>query len=431
MLEPASVTRLLMLTPTADKSTRFDFAALLNSDQRDPATLREWLLDARRRTRALTDDLEGACALGPRLPIVNPPLWELAHIAWFQEYWCLRFRNGANPSASLIENADPLYNSAIAAHDTRWDLPLLPWPQMLGYQDAVLERVLERIARGSLDEELRYFLLLSIFHEDMHGEALFYTRQTLGYSRPPLELGAELRPIALARGDVTYAGGKLLLGASRGSGFAFDNECSAHEVIVAPFTLAAVPVTNAEYATFVEEDGYARDELWSDSGRGWRESGKVQGPLYWRKQDGQWWIREFDEWISLSQREHRPVIFVNAHEAQAYCRWAGRRLPREVEWEFAAKVGGESSNGTATHADHANGKGQVWEWTADAFEPYPGFVPGPYAEYSAPWFGNHRVLRGGCYVTRRRLLRATYRNFYTPDRRDVLAGFCTCALESE
>ena len=134
-------------------------------------------------------------------------------------------------------------------------------------------------------------------------------------------------------------------------------------------------------------------------------------PRYWKKQSGSWLERRFERWLPLVPEE--PVRHVNWHEAQAWCAWAKRRLPTEAEWECAS-----------SRLEY----GQVWEWTASTFTPYPGFVLDPYKEYSEPWFGTHKVLRGGCWVTRARLLRNTWRNFYTPDRRDVWAGFRTCAL---
>jgi iron(II)-dependent oxidoreductase len=223
-------------------------------------------------------------------------------------------------------------------------------------------------------------------------------------------------------------------------------------------------VTQAEFAAFVEDDGYGRQALWCPEGWRWRESSQAQHPVYWRRApDRGWQRRHFDRWVPLEP--HRPVLHVNWYEADAYCRWAGRRLPTELEWEVAAAAepaesepslsgrkrrfpwGDESPtpqqanlNGSALEAidvgalpagDSALGCrqmiGNVWEWTASDFLPYPGFVADPYKEYSQPWFGTHKVLRGGCWATRARLLRNTWRNFYTPDRRDVWAGFRSCA----
>lgn len=445
-----------MLSPPIEALQNYDFAKLLNGDTTPTATLRDWLIDSRRRTRLLTDDLEGARELGPRLAIVNPPLWELGHVAWFQEYWCLRFRNGAAPLSSMIENADAIYNSAIAAHDTRWDLPLLTWREMQAYRDAVLDRTIEAMERDPSSEQLRYFVLLSVLHEDMHGEAFYYTRQTLAY--PKIAMGESQRPETIERtSDITFDGGTFSMGAKAGSGFAFDNEIGAHDVHVAPFSMSLRPITIGQFAEFVCDQGYARDELWDDEARRWRDACRAQAPVYWSQRGEEWFLREFDQHVLLRERVQNPMLFVNAYEAQAYCRWIGRRLPTEAEYEFAAKHGprggafksaptttsrrarnklrevsdGTSANATGSLVDSIfdpTTEYHGWNWTASAFVPYPGFEAGPYKEYSEPWFGDHRTLRGCAFPTQTRLRRATYRNFYMPHRRDVLAGFRTCAV---
>lgn len=426
---------------------------------RDAAPLSEWVRDARRRTLELVDGLDDGQLMGPRLAIVNPLLWELGHLAWFQERWVLREAAGRPP---LRADGDALYDSSAVPHDTRWDLPLPTRAGTLAYLSAVEERVQERLADPGFGERDAYFVKLAVFHEDMHGEAFAYTRQTLGYPAPPFlaALAGGSSAGGGLRGDVDVPGGRLFLGARPEDGFAFDNEKWAHEVELRPFRIARAPITQGGFRAFVEEGGYLRRELWDEAGWAWRERCEAEHPVHWRREGDGWLRREFDRWVPLEP--DLPVLHVCWHEAEAYCRFAGRRLPTEAEWEAAASAtgagvlapgkrtfpwGDEAPDAARAALDfrsprcapvsaHPAGDsalgcrqmlGNVWEWTASAFLPYPGFTPDPYRDYSQPWFGTHRVLRGGCFVTRARLLRNTWRNFYTPDRRDVWAGFRTCA----
>lgn len=423
------------------------------------AALRDMLAAARERSLELVGDLSGAQLLGPRLSIVNPPLWEIGHLGWFQERWCLRTAADGTFGPSLLGGADALYDSAAVPHDTRWDLPLPTLDATLDYLKAVLERVQERLAQSPDAGDLAYFAQLTALHEEMHAEAFTYTRHTLGYAAPPARASdAEPASAGPWPGDVDLAGGEFWLGAQPGSGFVFDNEKWAHKVEVRPFRIARAALTNAEFAAFADDRGYANRALWSEEGWRWRESVQAACPVYWEGRAGSWLERHYDEMRPLAP--HVPVMHVNWYEADAYCRWAGRRLPTEAEWEYAAAwapgsgpttrrfpwgeaaptperanlygvAAGRVEVGACAAGDSAWGCrqmiGNVWEWTASAFGPYPGFVIDPYKEYSQPWFGDHKVLRGGCHATRATLIRNTWRNFYTPDRRDVFAGFRTCA----
>ncbi len=423
------------------------------------------LQEARHQTLSLVADLDDEQLLGTQLKIVNPLLWEIGHVAWFQERWTRRHLRG---EPSLLEQSDVLYDSMAVAHDTRWDLPLLGRDQTLAYMQAVLDDVAEHLVTGGeLSDEEVYFHLLPLFHEDMHVEAFTYTRQTHGYPAPGPEVYGTVSETPQGTafdGDVEVEGGVFELGAPRGSAdqpagrlpFVFDNEKWGHPVTVRPFRMARTAVTQQQFREFVEDGGYERRELWSDPGWRWRRLNQVRRPVYWRRAgDDRWQRRTYDRWVLLE--DHLPAHHVSWYEADAYCRWAGRRLPTEAEWELAASqfdqrtypwgddpsavgranldgsFGGLVEVGALAAGDTPSGlrqmMGNVWEWTATDFGPYPGFVADPYKDYSQPWFGDHKVLRGGCWTTRFHMLRNTWRNFYTPDRRDVWAGFRTCALD--
>ena len=429
----------------------------------------EALRETRERTLELVGDLTDEQLMGPRLRIVNPLRWEIGHVGWFQEFWILRHLGGIKP---ILSHGDSLYDSARVAHDTRWDLPLPSRAKTLAYMRQVLDRVCDlsdKRKREPIDGyDETYFLHLVLFHEQMHAEAITYTRQTVCYPPPPLGISRSARANSLAArisGDAHVPGGAFVLGASPGVAFQFDNEQQPHEVEVAPCSISKTAVTNGEFAAFVEDGGYQRREMWSDEGWQWKRNVGADHPIYWRREPGGRWLRrDFDKWVPLEVRV--ALIHVNWHEADAYCRWAKRRLPTEAEWEMAASC--EPSADGRSISDHKRrypwgddpptpGRanldwsamgcievdalpgsdsafgcrqmiGSAWEWTSTTFDGYPGFVAGPYKEYSAPWFGDHKVLRGGCWATRSGMIRSAYRNFYTPDRRDVWAGFRTCAL---
>jgi iron(II)-dependent oxidoreductase len=459
------------------------FAMATQPIQQSTAELYTSLQEARARTLELIEDLTDEQMIGPRLAIVNPLRWEIGHIAYFQEFWVLRHYRKETPTRP---EGDALYDSARIAHDTRWDLPLPSKAETLAYVQRILERITGTYrpagpeGRGKADGyDEAYFIRLALFHEYMHAEAITYTRQTLGWPRPRISIGILQSSPALPspqnripdlesripKADAEIPGGTFLLGSAPDMTFVFDNEQWAHAVTLNPYRIARTAVSNAEFAVFVDDGGYRRRELWTEEGWRWRESAEAQHPVYWQKQaSGRWLRRNFDQWVPLE--DLLPVLHVSWFEADAFSRWAGRRLPTEAEWEMAASAEPTpDGRGLRKHKrlfpwgddpptpDRANLDwramscvevdalpagdsafgcrqmiGNVWEWTATDFGPYPGFSPGPYKEYSAPWFGDHKVLRGGCWVTRSGLIRNNYRNFYQPHRRDVWCGFRTCAV---
>ena len=382
------------------------------------------MIDARNHTLRWLAVYEEAQSLAvPLMSELNPPLWELGHIGWFQEYWLARNvqrQRGASSDptaprlASIAPNADRWYDSSNVPHDTRWGLDLPDLQQTKQFLADTMDLTLELLAAADETDNALYFFRLALFHEDMHGEAFSYMAQTLQLSLanargllPEIATQAPREPLLFPASHVD-------LGSTPG-GFVFDNEKWAHDVSVPEFEIDAQPVTWAQYGEFVEDGGYDDPRWWSAEGWAWvqREGRRVprhvdqmrQGVLQQRY--GQL-MR-----VPLAQ----PVMHVSWYEADAWCRWAGRRLPTEVEWEAAALAG----------ASRGFRWGDVWEWTASTFRPYPGFSADPYVDYSQPWFGTHKILRGAAFVTRGRMRHAKYRNFFLPTRDDVFSGFRSCA----
>jgi iron(II)-dependent oxidoreductase len=432
-----------------------------------PATeLIEMVTDAHERTVQCVADLDDAQLTVPLREIVNPFVWELGHVAFFYDVFLLRLLEGSDP---VMEGSDDLYNSFTVDHDNRWSLPLPSREETLDYMRHVMQLVVERLNSNQPSAAETYLYLLAVHHEDMHDEAFTYMRQTLGYPEPVFaDSGTGAMPEASGGGplpgDVDVPAAGFQLGAAPDAPFVFDNEKWAHPVELPAFQIARAPVTNAEFAAFVDDGGYLRRELWSTQGWVWRAKIGAQGPIHWRRGERGWLRRDFDKMVPIE--EHAPVVHVNWYEAEAYCNWAGRRLPTEAEWEMAASAApadaGKGSTeyksrypwgneqptpdranldshfmgcvdvGAFAAGDSAFGCrqmiGNVWEWTASPFYPFPGYVVDfPYREYSAPWFGYRQVLKGGAWATRSHLAYNTHRNFFQPYRNDLFAGFRTCA----
>jgi gamma-glutamyl hercynylcysteine S-oxide synthase len=339
----------------------------------------------------------------PPLATLNPPLWELGHIGWFAEYWIARHpqRNrgsSADPQAprtpGVRAQADALYDSSRVAHATRWDLPLPDAQATRNDLGAQMEGTLALLRETNDDDAALYFFRLALLHEDMHHEAALAMAQSQG-----LEIDDprwQPRALTQACGELSFDAGPWQLGCDD-AGFAFDNERPAQEFQLSAVRIDSRVVCWAQYLPFVEAGGYQ------------------PMPRYLRHQDGVWQQWRHGEWQLLNLRH--AACHLTAVEAEAWCHWAGRRLPTEAEWERAA-----------VQQPHAFEWGHVWEWTTSNFGPYPGFDAHPYRDYSAPWFGNHRVLRGASFMTQPRMRHPRYRNFFMPHRNDIAAGFRSCAM---
>lgn len=420
------------------------------------------LLDARRQELEALSGLTDAQLLASPMKEIEPPIWELGHVGWFQESWILRHLDQSPPLSAF---ADALYDSTVIRNKVRWELSYPPRQTLLDYIEAVLQRTVARLAGRELTAKERYFYRLVIDHEDWHFETSMYIRHTLGYPYPPISAARQQPPVVEEQfelHDVAVPGGTFLLGASRDTPFVLDCEQWAHPVEVAPFRMAATPVTTAQYQAFVEDGGYQDRGYWSEEGWEWRERTQTHHPIYWQRAAERGWQQRRYDYVTPLVPYH-PMMHVNFYEASAYCAWAGRRLPTEAEWEFAASASPAGTTAkrlypwgddfpTEAHvnmgatlsgpidvralpaSDSAFGcrqmLGNVWEWTTDHLNPYPGFEIGPYQEYSAPSFGDpaKRVLRGGSWVTPPRVIRNTWRNFYDAHRNNLFVGFRTCAL---
>jgi iron(II)-dependent oxidoreductase len=379
----------------------------------------------------------------PQLPEFNLPLWELGHIGWFQTMWLARnpqWRLGSRadpqvtrwPSQSdglvefgALDPADALYDSSRVPHASRWQLKLPTAAQAQAELSAQLTQTLTLLAEAEADTAQQYFFRLALLHEDMHHEAALYMAQSLGL----VITDARWQPqrLELVRDAVELAATHWRLGQGRwqdaSSGFAFDNELGHCDVNLPASAIDLRVLSWAEYLPFVEAGGYAQPQWWSASGWAWLQGNEEQpahsAPRYLRLSPGThgWQVQRWGQWFELDTA--LAACHLSAFEAEAWCAWSGRRLPSEAEWERAAEILGPAFRW-----------GQVWEWTSSDFLPFEGFEPHPYLDYSAPWFGQRRVLRGASFMTQPRLRHLHYRNFFAPSRTDMAGGFRSCSRQA-
>jgi ergothioneine biosynthesis protein EgtB len=392
-------------------------------------------------TRSLCAPLSPEDAAAQSMPDASPAKWHLAHTTWFFETFVLESAQpGYRPFHPRFRVLFNSYYNAVGEQHPRPERGLLTRPSLEDvqrYRDHVDEHMAKLFENQAVDAGLTGVIELGLHHEQQHQELLLTDLKHL-FSRNPLDPVYRAAPEARATVAAPlswhgYAEGVRELGHG-GDGFAFDNEGPRHRVFVAAFELASRPVTCGEYRAFLEDGGYRRPELWRSDGWATVQQQDLRAPLYWR--------REEDRWIALTLAGARPlgdtepVCHLSWYEADAYAGWAGARLPTEAEWEVAAE--GQSVRGNFVESGQlhpaaaeasAQGApvqifGDVWEWTASAYAPYPGYRPpdGALGEYNGKFMANQMVLRGGSCATPRDHVRATYRNFFYPQQRWQFSG---------
>ncbi len=389
----------------------------------------ERLADARERTFELIEPLDDEQLNTVYSPILSPLAWDLGHIANFEELWLVQTIGGRKP---LHGDLGRFYDAIENPRTIRGELPILRDAELRAYLADVRERALEVLDEVEIDEDTEDPLLrggfvyeLLLAHEHQHNETLLQLLQMVdGYEPARIDSRPAAEPAPGGPEMVVVKGGEHPIGAGP-EGFAYDNERCRHTVALPAFEIDRTPVANGDFALFVADTG-------------------AEPPMYWER-DGE------GRWVSTARGRKEPVdpshpvIHVSWHQAEAFARWAGKRLPTEQEWEVAcAGADAERANldhlafGTAPAGAYSDAPaacgavqmlGDVWEWTSSDFLAYPGFEPFPYPEYSQVFFGDtYKVLRGGAWATRRDTIRPSFRNWDLPERRQIFAGF-RCARD--
>lgn len=428
-----------------------------------PPTAAEMLADARARTLFLVDSVSEEDLRRQHDPLMGPILWDLGHIAHFEKLWLIDNLRGAVRFGEMPGLFNPFENP----RRVRGELELPSLAEVIELLDGVRRNVLEVLGNADLDGSsplLRdgYVYRMVAQHEHQHGETMLQTLQLKqGAPYSPPRAGPLPSPgIAIEQGAmVRFSGGRIEIG-TRDRRAAYDNERPRHVIDLRPFDIDVAPVTNAAFLAFMDAGGYTRREYWSDGGWAWLQEANVEAPKYWGREGGTWRIRCMDRVVDADTPA--PVCHVSYHEAEAYARFAGKRLPTELEWEAAASW--DPTTGTKRDypwgdeepsAAHANIDqlafstaplgthtpnvspigcygmiGDVWEWTSSDFTGYPDYESFPYPEYSEVFFGpEYKVLRGGSWATRPGAIRNTFRNWDYPIRRQIFAGF-RCARDA-
>lgn len=370
---------------------------------------------------------------------VSPPKWHLGHTTWFFEHFVLQ--RHIRDYQPFNQTYGYLFNSYYETAGTFFPKNLRgilsrPTVEEVREYRRHINKLVENLLTENDSQELSGLVTLGINHEQQHQELLLMDVKHNFWSNPLIPNYSETEPVArtvvTAHNWVTIEGGMYLIG-HNGPGFAFDNETPSHKVYLNSFKVSDSLVTNSEFLDFISAGGYEKPELWLSDGWSWVRERKINCPLYWRQDRDDWKVFSLSGLRDMVPSE--PVSHVSFFEADAFARWMGKRLPTEQEWEVASrKAHQDSGNFLETHNFHprpltsSNGLdqmfGDLWEWTSSSYLPYPKFVPlaGSLGEYNGKFMNGQRVLRGGSCVTPKTHIRATYRNFFQPEKRWEFSG---------
>ena len=395
-------------------------------------------------TTRLCRNLQPEDCVVQSIPDVSPTKWHLAHTSWFFETFVLKVwapeYQPAVPEYAYLFNS--YYNAAGSMHrrDLRGLISRPTLAETRRYREHIDECVIDLIANA--DEatltEIERVLILGFHHEQQHQELLVTDIKHV-FAQNPLHPIFEPHKSSeqsneVAKQDFIHFDEAIVSIGHEGPDFSYDNEEPRHRALVAAFALASRPITNGEYLEFMEAGGYTRSEFWLSLGWTTVNEQRWEAPLYWEKRDGSWWNFTLSGFRPVNESE--PVTHISYFEADAFANWSGARLPTEFEWERAATELPMDGNFVETERFHpaptpaSHGKqlmqmfGDVWEWTRSAYSPYPGYraAPGALGEYNGKFMCNQYVLRGGSCATSRTHIRATYRNFFQPEKRWQFTG---------
>ena len=425
-------------------------------------SLLESFNETRNRTLELVKTLEKDDFVVQTVYYMSPPKWHLGHVSWLYEVVLSKLNEDYEfYSKEFSEYLNSYYHQFGEPHD-KGQRGIMSRPtvdQVFEYFQNVNQRMIKYLEASAISNKASQLITMGLHHECQHQELLVYDLQhLLADEYRPVKKKSHPKPTEIKQESILIGGGLYTMG-YHGDDFCYDIELPEHKVFLNDYRIDAFPVTNGQYLSFIEDGGYEDFKYWLSDGWDVVKKNKWQAPMYWEKENGRWMIQDFLGRRKINQNE--PVCHVSYYEADAYCRWAGKRLPKEAEWEKAAcwdetkmkKTTFPWGNEPPTEKNsnllesylwscseigaYPEGKsrygcqqmiGDVWEWTSSEFTGYPGFKSG-FSEYNDKWFSNQKVLRGGSFGTPQMSIRGSYRNFFRLDERWLFSGF-RCAEDA-